>query len=143
MRVKTGVLTLVLAVVATACGGSDSGVTYDRAEAFEALEQGAVSYPVIITLDGNDSSLRTGMSATARIMVEELTNQLLIPNWLVRVDQTTGETYVYRQTPDGNERVNIRLGVRYEGVSQVLNGLEEGDVLVLIREQFNGFFGGQ
>ena len=76
-------------------------------------------------------------------MVEELTNQLLIPNWLVRVDQTTGETYVYRQTPDGNERVNIRLGVRYEGVSQVLNGLEEGDVLVLIREQFNGFFGGQ
>lgn len=94
--------------------------------------EGAVAYPVIIVLDPTDAPVRVGMSANVTIRVEELTDQLLIPNWVVRIDQTTGQTYVYRRTPDGNlERVNVRLGVRYEGYSQVLEGLNEGDVLVL------------
>lgn len=106
------------------------------------LEGGAVAYPVVVGLDPTDAPLRAGMSATAVILVEELTDQLIIPNWVVRVDQTTGQPYVYRQTGDGGlERVEVRLGVRYEGYSQVLEGLEEGDVLVLVREEAGGLFG--
>lgn len=106
-------------------------------------DEGAISYPVVIALDPTDAPLRADMSATAVVMVEELADQLLIPNWLVRVDDSTGQTYVYRQTPEGNTRVDVQLGVRYEGYSQVLGGLDEGDVLVLVREAFNGFFGPQ
>ncbi len=106
------------------------------------LDQGAVSYPVVVLLDPTDEPILTGMSATATIMVEELVDQLIIPNWLVRVDQTTGQTFVFRQTAAGYERVDVRLGVRYEGTSQVLNGVEEGQVLVLVRENAM-FFGGQ
>jgi len=106
-------------------------------------DQGAVSYPVVIALDPTTAPLRGGMSSTVVIMVEELTDQLLIPNWVVRVDQTTGQTFVYRRTAEGMERVDVRLGVRYEGYSQVLSGLQEGDVLLLVRDQTNGFGFGQ
>ena len=106
------------------------------------LEEGAVAYPVVIGLDPTDAPLRAGMSATAVILVEELTDQLIIPNWVVRSDPTTGRPYVYRQAADGSlERVEVRLGVRYEGHSQVLEGLEEGDVLVVVREETGGLLG--
>jgi len=107
------------------------------------LSDGAVSYPVVVAIDPTDAPLRTGMSATAVIMVEELADQLLIPNWVVRVDEITGRYFVYRQTGGDVERVDVRLGVRYEGYSQVLDGLEEGDVLVLVHTENNGFFFGQ
>jgi RND family efflux transporter MFP subunit len=106
------------------------------------VDQGAVSYPVEITLDSTDAPLRAGMSATAVVMVEEITDQLLIPNWVVRIDENTGQTYVFEQTPEGPQRVDVELGIRYEGRSQVLDGLEEGQTLVLVRNQEDGFFGG-
>jgi HlyD family secretion protein len=102
-------------------------------------DQGAVSYPVVVALDPADVPLRAGMSATTVIMVEELASQLLIPNWVVRIDQTTGQPYVYRQTSDGTERTDVRLGIRYEGYSQVLDGLEEGDALVFVQEDIGRF----
>lgn len=105
------------------------------------LVEGAVVYPVVIALDPTDAPVRAGMSANVTIRVEELTDQLLIPNWVVRIDSTTGQPYVYRRTASGDlERVDVRLGVRHEGYSQVLSGLKEGDVLVLTRETPPGGF---
>lgn len=107
------------------------------------IEQGAATYPIVIALDPTEAALRAGMSATALIMVDELTDQLLVPNWVVRIDQTTGQTYVHRQVSgDVTERVDIRLGVRHGGSSQVLEGLNAGDILVLVEEGVNGFFFG-
>lgn len=106
------------------------------------LSGGAVTYPVVIALDPTDTPLRVGMTATTVILVEELEDELLVPNWLVRVDQTTGQTYVHRQLVEGYERVDVQLGIRYEGNSQVLGGLQEGDVLVFV-QQNGGFFSGQ
>jgi HlyD family secretion protein len=108
-----------------------------------SVDQGAISYPVVIALEPTDGPLRTGMSATATILVEELEEQLLIPNWTVQVDQTTGQMYVYRQTAQGPQRMDVELGARQEGYSQVLEGLEAGDTLVLVREDGDGFFGGR
>lgn len=121
----------------------------DRIGPAATVVEGAVAYPVVIVLDPTDAPVRVGMSANVTIRVEELTDQLLIPNWVVRIDQTTGQTYVYRRTADGGlERVDVRLGVRYEGYSQVLEGLNEGDVLVLpqnsgARSRFGFPFGGR
>lgn len=117
-----------------------SGIV-ERISPAATFDQGAPTYAVVVSLDPNDAPLRAGMSATAIILVEEITDQLLIPNWIVRVDQVTGQTYVYRQAGREIERVDVQLGIRYEGYSQVLSGLEEGQVLVLVRD--NGFFGQQ
>jgi len=98
------------------------------------FEGGVVYYDVIIRLAPTEAPIRADMTANATIVVEELTDVLMIPTWVVRVDRNTGQTYVHRQTGDGIERVDVELGVRYEGRAQVLSGLSEGDVVVWVVE---------
>jgi HlyD family secretion protein len=96
------------------------------------FEGGVVYYDVVIELDPTDVPVRADMTASATIVVDELPDVLMIPTWVVRVDQDTGQTYVDRQAGDDVERVDVKLGVRYEGVAQVLDGLAEADVLVWV-----------
>jgi len=96
---------------------------------------GVVSYDMTIVLDPTGAPVRAGMSANATVMVEELADVLLIPTWVVRIDRRTGQTYVQRQAGEQTERVDVQLGVRGNGVVQVLGGLEEGDVVVLIQQE--------
>lgn len=96
------------------------------------FESGVVYYDVTITPSPTDTPIRADMTVNATIVVEELTDVLLLPTWVVRVDNRSGQTYVDKQAGDQTERVDITLGVRYEGVVQVLDGLSEGDVTVWI-----------
>jgi HlyD family secretion protein len=92
------------------------------------FEGGVVYYDVTIDLNPTDTPIRADMTANATIVVEELSDVLLIPTWIVRVDNTTGQTYVDKQIGKETERMDVTLGVRYEGLVQVLDGLSEGDV---------------
>jgi multidrug efflux pump subunit AcrA (membrane-fusion protein) len=96
------------------------------------FEGGVVYYDVVIELDPTDVPVRADMTASATVVIDELPDVLMIPTWVVRVDQDTGQTYVDRQIGDDVERVDVTLGVRHEGVAQVLSGLSEGDVLVWV-----------
>jgi HlyD family secretion protein len=111
------------------------------------LEGGVVYYDVRIDLEPADVPVRADMTANATLVVEELTDVLRIPTWVVRVDRETGQTYVERRTLEGMERVDVELGVRYDGMARVLSGLEQGDVLVLRPdnplEDSRNFGGGQ
>ena len=95
------------------------------------LDGGVVYYEVVIQLDPAPVQIRADMSANATIVVEELSDVLLIPSWVVRVDRTTGQTYVERPAGQGLERVDVDLGVRHEGQVQILSGLSDGQVVVL------------
>ncbi len=107
------------------------------------LEGGVVYYDVTIELDPTDAPIRADMTANAVIVVDELTGVLKIPTWVVRVDRDAGQTYVHKQVGDDFERVEVRLGVRYQGVAQVLDGLAEGDEVVWIPESGVFDFGGE
>ncbi len=96
------------------------------------IETGVVYYDVVVGLDHTDVPIRADMTANATIVVEELTGVLMIPTWVVRVDQDTGQTYVNRQVREQIERVDVEVGIRHEGVAQVLSGLSEGDVVVWV-----------
>ena len=87
------------------------------------FEGGVVYYDVNITLNPTDTPVHADMTANATIVIEELTEVLLLPTWVVRVDNRSGQTYVDKQVGDQTERVDITLGVRYEGVVQILDGL--------------------
>ncbi len=100
---------------------------------------GVVNYDVVIRLDPTDVPVRADMTANATILVEEIADVLTLPTWVVRVDQDTGQTYVDRQVGDGTERVDVKLGLRYEGVVQVLDGLAEGDKVVWVVEETTPF----
>ncbi len=108
--------------------------TVESIASIATLEGGVVYYDVAIELAPTDVPIRADMTANATIVVEELADVLKIPTWVVRVDRDAGRTYVHRQVGDEIEQVDVTLGVRYEGVAQVLDGLSEGDEVVWVTE---------
>ncbi len=98
------------------------------------LESGVVTYKVTIGLQPTDAPLRVGMTANVDIVTERRENALLVPNRFIRVDRTTGQAFV--DLLDGQEirPTEIQIGLRDETSSEVLAGLDEGDVVVLVKE---------
>ncbi len=99
---------------------------------------GVVYYNVIVELDPTDVAIRADMTANVTIVVEELTDVLTIPTWVVRVDDV-GQTYVNQQAGDEVTRTDVELGVRHAGNVQVLGGLSEGDEAIWVQESGFGF----
>jgi HlyD family secretion protein len=101
----------------------------------ESASSGIVAYEVTIALDADDARLLPGMTADATIETERLENVVVVPNRAVSVDRSSGEpvAYVEKVGDDGNAiRTEIELGLRSETVSQVLDGLEAGDQIIII-----------
>lgn len=95
-----------------------------------ASDEGVAAYDVRIDLPPSDAAIRADMTATATVIVEEISDALRIPTWAIHVDQATGEYYVQRRTGTEVQRVDVELGTRQEGMAQVLTGLSEGDEVV-------------
>lgn len=106
--------------------------TVERIAPVATPEGGVVYYDVIIGLAPTQAPIRADMTANVTVRVDELSDVLTIPTWVVRVDGTTGQTYVHRPAGDDFERVDVELGVRYGGRAQVLSGLSEGDEVVWV-----------
>ncbi len=110
------------------------------------LDSGVVTYGVTVRLEPTEAPLRAGMTATVEIVTERRENVLLIPNRFIRVDRTTGQAFVDRPAGDRVQPVEIQIGLRDELSSEVLAGLNEGDVIVLVkgssREQLQSIFMG-
>jgi HlyD family secretion protein len=103
---------------------------------------GIISYKVRISIDDIGSTHpRDGMTANVFITTGTVDDVLLVPNWAIRTDQTTTETYVYCHClVDGMpQRKIIETGLRNETFTQVLSGLEEGATVVLVAEERNLF----
>jgi HlyD family secretion protein len=113
------------------------------------LDAGVVIYKVSIRIAPTGAPLRAGMTANADVLTERRDDVLLVPNRFVRIDRTTGKTYVDRFVGAAVQPLEIQIGLRDEAKSEVLAGLEEGDVVVLVkvssREQLRSAFqmGGQ
>ena len=104
---------------------------------------GIVNYRVVIDLDPTDAPIRPDMTVNVTIVVNELTDVLRIPSWVVRVDRDTGQTYVNQRVGEEIVRTDVVLGVRHAGVVQVLDGLSEGDEAIWVQESSAFGFGGQ
>jgi len=98
------------------------------------LDTGVVSYKVTIHLDPAAAPLRVGMTANVEIVTEERADILLVPNRFVRIERTTGQTYVDMLVSGMVQPVEIQTGQRDEFYSEVVAGLREGDIVVLVRE---------
>jgi HlyD family secretion protein len=87
-----------------------------------------------ITLDPTDTPLRAGMTATAIITTEALENALVLPNQYIQLDRDTGEAFVYKMSGSEPVRQQVRLGLRNERSSQILDGLTDGDTVAIVTE---------
>lgn len=103
---------------------------------------GVVSYQVRVKIDTTDVLIRDGMTSTVDIVVTELTDVLLVPNWAIRFDRRTNEAFVnIRRADETIEEIQIDVGVRGETMSEVRQGLREGDEVVvsLVRDEISVF----
>ncbi|MGD8463757.1 MAG: efflux RND transporter periplasmic adaptor subunit [Anaerolineae bacterium] len=93
---------------------------------------GAVAYEVEVGFDPGDLPVRLGMTADVDIVVASAEDALLVPNQAIEADRSAGRYFVTRQTPSGEiQRVEVRIGSRDESNTEITEGLEEGDVVVL------------
>jgi len=56
---------------------------------------------------------------------------LVVPNRAIQIDRETGKAYVDKMVNGEPVRTEIRLGLRNEVQSQVLEGLQDGDVIAI------------
>ena len=94
---------------------------------------GAVAYAVEISFSPGESlPVRLGMTADLDIVTDRAEEALLVPNRAIEADREAGRYYVTRQGALGStERLEVIIGLRDESNTQILEGLDEGDVVVL------------
>ncbi len=93
---------------------------------------------VVTLLPGEaDDSLLIGLSAKAAVTVERRENILLVPYECLTQDEE-GQTAVYCLRGDTACRRAVTLGREYTAGAEVLDGLQEGDVLICAPERLSG-----
>jgi HlyD family secretion protein len=86
-------------------------------------------YPIYIAMDEQPNGLLPGMTADGAIVVDERQDVLQLPRSMLptRTDGTT-EVEIWR---DGRaEKRTIRVGLRGDVYAEIVDGLEEGDLVV-------------
>jgi RND family efflux transporter MFP subunit len=114
-----------------------------RVEQIDPLPEittGITAYPVRVRItDAQGAEIREGMTASARVIVGEKTDVVLVPNWAVRTDQTSAEvfTYCYCIEDGAPKRTPVEIGSRNETWTEVISGLEPGMTIALVTEGQN------
>jgi HlyD family secretion protein len=90
---------------------------------------GVVNFTVTVRLTDADERVKPGMTAAVNIVVQEIADQLLVPNRAVRLQD--GKRVVYIMNGGQPQKVEITLGASSDTMSVVLDGLNEGDLVVL------------
>ncbi|MDY6877839.1 MAG: efflux RND transporter periplasmic adaptor subunit [Chloroflexota bacterium] len=114
-------------------------------------QSGVVLYPVTVRLAPTDLPVRAGMTADVEIVMVSQENALVVP--LRAVHTGGGQSYVNLLT-DGQqiEQVKVELGVMTDTDVEIVSGLAEGDVVIVVaaptqnsavRGSGFGMFGGE
>jgi len=82
-----------------------------------------------VYIDGNNEILRTGMSCQAEIIVQQYKNAIYVP--LQAVIRVGIEPIVYVQAGDSSEPRKVKTGLDNNKMIHILDGLDEGDVVLL------------
>jgi macrolide-specific efflux system membrane fusion protein len=93
--------------------------------------QGAVvNYVTVIQIaDGHGKILRPEMTTTVNVLLESRENVIAIPNSSVRRDR--GGTYAFVMQDGARVRKDIRVGYRGRDYTEVVQGLDEGDRVIV------------
>jgi HlyD family secretion protein len=94
------------------------------------ITQGVVNFTVTVKINDADEYVKPGMTAAVTITVQELKDQVLIPNRAVRL--VDGKRVVYILRNGQPERVEIRLGSSSDTMSVLAGGeVNVGDEIIL------------
>lgn len=111
-----------------------------------SVELGTANYVVRVCFDADTVAVRSGMTANVTIATEQKESVLLVLNRAVSFDREEGLLYVEKLVEEQIERVEVEIGLQDESFSEVLRGLDEGDLVVIggsdMRERLLGAMGG-
>jgi multidrug efflux pump subunit AcrA (membrane-fusion protein) len=95
-----------------------------------ASDSGAAQFPVTVDVTGRPTGLYAGSTASLAITVKQATDVLAVDTQALHTDEDG--TYVY--VIDGTKRTKrvVTVGETYGAQTEVLSGLEEGDVVELV-----------
>jgi len=108
--------------------------------------QGVVSYTVKINFEDVSNDIKPGMSVTAKIITQTKDNILLVPNQALKISGKTNyvlkvlnvsQNDIKKSIKDGivldtePQRVDIKTGISNDEFTEIIEGLNEGDVVVL------------
>lgn len=125
-RLKTG-----MQVEITPTGGGEVayGTVSEVGVIATAADNGAAQFPVTVDVTGKTTSLYAGATASIAITVAQATDVLAVSSQALR---TSGDdTYVYVIEGGTRTRRTVEIGTAYGMQTEVLSGLEEGDVVEL------------
>ncbi|HJW89556.1 MAG TPA: efflux RND transporter periplasmic adaptor subunit [Anaerolineales bacterium] len=95
-----------------------------------SISSGVVTYPVTVRLTSVDEAIRTGMTASVTIIVDQVENALLVPNRAIRT--SSGQKTVTVLFEGLQISVPVTTGLIGDSQSEVISGqLREGDVVVI------------
>jgi len=102
------------------------------------IQTGVVFYKTTIALENPSGELKDGMSASAEIVIEQHDDVLLIPNRAIQgsLEKPWVEVLVDEQV----EEREITMGLSDGVYTEVLEGLEEGEVIILPKTSQFSFF---
>jgi HlyD family secretion protein len=86
-------------------------------------------YTTEVYIDGNDPSLRTGMSCQAEVIVKQYQDALYVP--LQTVIKIGTEFNVYVKSGKSFQPKQVKIGLDNNKVIHIVEGLKEGDIVLL------------
>ena len=93
-------------------------------------EGGSVVYKVTVELDSTERALLEGMTVNAKFIIKEVKDVLILSNKAITL--VDGKQMVKVKREDGTiEDVEITTGFSDGRVSEIKNGLSEGDIVVV------------
>jgi HlyD family secretion protein len=102
-----------------------------------ASEKGTNTYNVTVAIDATDTTLRSGMTAVARIVTQSKADAVLVPRRAVQSEN--GQTFVLvpkagQPGPDGtpaSERRTVTLGLSNNESVEITSGLQAGEQILV------------
>jgi len=98
-----------------------------------AEKDNVTTFEVKVSIDNPGNELKANMTANAEIVLEEFANSLIIPESAISYDAKRNPTVdlVDLGAKGGKRKVTIKTGVGNGTKTQVVEGLKQGDKIVL------------
>ncbi|MCW2278218.1 efflux RND transporter periplasmic adaptor subunit [Heliophilum fasciatum] len=88
-----------------------------------------VNYEVLVDIDNTDGQLRSGMTMSTDIALDQKTDVLTVP--LDAIINRNGTDGVMVSGPQGPAFVPVKMGLRDDSNVEIIEGLQEGDRLLI------------
>ena len=99
-------------------------------DAIGAVSQGVVTYGVKIGFDTQDERVKTAMSVSAAIITDIKQNVLFVPNSAVKQQNDAYYVEIFAGETEAPRRQAVQTGLANDTVTEIINGLNEGDAVV-------------